>query len=104
MEKVTETPVFVLHLWELFQILNQMLKHISLIYSYEKYYKHLQMTTVQIILTDYRLYDNVHEKITRFWSAENECKVETRVQVTNSVRTLPKFMSVFTFCDVFRVH
>ena len=65
MEKVTETPVFVLHLSELFQILNQMLKHISLIYSYEKYYKHLQMTTVQIILTDYRLYNNVHEKITR---------------------------------------
>lgn len=62
MEKVTETPVFVLHLSELFQILNQMLKHISLIYSYEKYYKHLQMTTVQIILTDYRLYNNVHEE------------------------------------------
>ena len=72
-----------------------------MIYSYEKYYKHLQMTTVQIILSDYRLYNNVHEKITRVWSAENECKVETGVQVTNSARTLPKFMSVFTFCDVF---
>ena len=59
------------------------------------------MTTVQIILSDYRLYNNVHEKITRVWSAENECKVETGVQVTNSARTLPKFMSVFTFCDVF---
>ena len=32
---------------------------------------------------------------------KNECKVETRVQVTNSARTLPKFTSVFTFCDVF---
>ena len=54
MEKVTETPVFVPHLLEVLQMLNQMLKHFSLIYSWhKKHYKHLQMTSVPIILTGY---------------------------------------------------
>ena len=45
--------------------------------------------------------NNIYEKITHVWLAENECIFHvTQVIITNGMHTL-KILSLLTFCDAF---